>query len=104
MPDSRLQVCTNVMKESSPIVLHPSSILVTACDGTLTAWDLLGQGERLRTIPLIADVGPFSQSAGSTTTNHIRLQGDKVLCDYGWQLKCITLPFPKTAERKLKGP
>ena len=45
--------CTATLQHHGAIdfILHPSSILVTASNGALTAWDLIAFGERLRLVP-----------------------------------------------------
>lgn len=76
--------------------LHASSILITASNATLTAWDLLAKGERLRTISLQDASVPvaLSAAAGSSSTNRLLLDGRRVVCDLGRLVKAVSLPFP----------
>eukprot|EP00039_Didymoeca_costata_P007198 m.97229 g.97229 ORF g.97229 m.97229 type:complete len:1094 (+) comp13585_c0_seq4:449-3730(+) len=79
-------------------ILHPSSIMVTVNEGSLSVWDLRGggNGERLRVIPLVDDTVPavHGVEAKSSGTNNILLSGNVVLCDHGRYIKAVELPFP----------
>ena len=91
--------CTATLQHHGAInfILHPSSILVTASNGALTAWDLIAFGERLRSIPLIDDrvpVWPLTTAAASATTTHLILDRNNVVCNYGPLIKTVELPFP----------
>eukprot|EP00040_Diaphanoeca_grandis_P026345 m.147356 g.147356 ORF g.147356 m.147356 type:complete len:1057 (-) comp30532_c0_seq1:161-3331(-) len=83
---------TNVLEMSGEIILHSSGILLLAVEGCLTACDLLGRGERLRTIPLL--VKGDAARGGFTQTSHLLLDGDKIFCDVGNDIKTVRLPFP----------
>jgi hypothetical protein len=72
------------------LIVHPSSIMVTASEGTLMAWDLLANSEMLRSIPLTDDVVPVGMStgllpssAGSRITTRLTIDGNTVFCDLG---------------------
>eukprot|EP00035_Acanthoeca_spectabilis_P014459 m.276454 g.276454 ORF g.276454 m.276454 type:complete len:288 (+) comp16143_c1_seq7:4146-5009(+) len=85
--------CTQVLRDSTMhVVLHPSSVLITASDGALTAWNLLGHVERLRRIPLADDHEP--EDASGSSTRLLALHNDTVICDLGTLVKTIKLPFP----------
>lgn len=100
--------CTRVLQNCGPMdmLLHPSSVLVTASEGALSVWDLLGRGELLRSIPLIDDeTVPLGMrtSAGSSVTNHLELAPDQntVVCDVGRNLALVELPFPRATSKIL---
>lgn len=84
---------------TAALALHQSSILVTTQNRALCVWDLLARGEHLRTIPLTDDKIPVAMrfdvgSAVNTLTNHLVLDGDRVVCDLGHLVKVLELPFP----------
>eukprot|EP00041_Stephanoeca_diplocostata_P036511 m.1336988 g.1336988 ORF g.1336988 m.1336988 type:complete len:1474 (-) comp24881_c0_seq3:488-4909(-) len=112
----RAEVLHVLREPSMSFVLHLSSVLVTACDGVLTAWDLLGNAELLRSIPLVDDTVPDPSSGKSarlrgrstqpdcTVTNHLVAHGNRVICDLGCLIKSVDLPFPPVRQRKTKAP
>eukprot|EP00049_Salpingoeca_infusionum_P019224 m.360901 g.360901 ORF g.360901 m.360901 type:complete len:1267 (-) comp19221_c0_seq1:351-4151(-) len=89
--------CLRVLHISSPhltMVLHPSSILVTAAEGVLTAWDLLAGGERVRTVKLKSPMLLQHDTLPLGGAEDMMLVGDTVVCTHAASVKLIRLPFP----------
>jgi WD40 repeat protein len=96
--------CTQVLRDSTmQVALHPSSVLITASDGALTAWNLLGHVERLRTVSLANDHEPTNEG-GVAGTRHLAIHNGTVFCDLGSHVKAVKLPFPSTSTTKTKEP
>eukprot|EP00051_Salpingoeca_urceolata_P022256 m.358162 g.358162 ORF g.358162 m.358162 type:complete len:1114 (+) comp19945_c1_seq18:3867-7208(+) len=100
----RCLLVLNMSEAHVDFALHERSVLVTACDGKLTAWDLVGGGERLRTVPLMSEVVPAGLQAlpGSMCTNTLLLEDDTIVCDLGRLVKFVQLPFPHEQRTKMQ--